>query len=292
MRYCFIHAERTNFPLRLLCKTLHVSRQGYYSWLTREGHERPDYSELDMAIREIHEENDAYGVRRVRKALPERGFEVGVKTVRKRMRALGVRAQCSRPFKVTTEADPKATFEPNLLARNFKQQKANRVWVGDVTYLRTPTGFQYLAVVIDLYSRMVVGWSVQAHMRTELVDDALRMALGLRNVDPGLIFHSDRGSQYTSEKFRETCKNAGIVQSMSRKGDCWDNAVAESFFATLKKELLNRNRRWSRDRLKLELFSYIETYYNRKRLHSTLGYKSPMKFEREERQLAKNAQAA
>lgn len=154
------------------------------------------------------------------------------------------------------------------------------------SYIRTSSGFLYLATVIDLHSRMVVGWSVQPHMRASLVDDALRMALGRRDVKAGLIFHSDRGSQYTSETFRKTCQKFGIVQSMSRKGNCWDNAVSESFFSAIDRELLSDGRSWSPERSRLEIFTYIETYYNRKRLHSTLGYKSPLRFEQEALQTA------
>ena len=172
-------------------------------------------------------------------------------------------------------------FAPNHLDRDFQQQQPNLAWVGDISYIKTSSGFLYLAVVIDLYSRMVVGWSVQPHMRAELVGDGLKTALGRRKGAPGLLFHSDRGSQYTSAAFRKICAKAGIVQSMSKKGDCWDNAVSESFFATIDRELLSDGRSWSPGRSRLEIFTYIEAYYNRTRLHSTLGYLSPSEFERE-----------
>lgn len=208
------------------------------------------------------------------------------------MIANGLKVRYPKAFRVTTKSDPKATYAPNHLDRDFQQPQPNRAWVGDISYIKTSSGFLYLAVVIDLYSRMVVGWSVQPHMRAELVDDALKMALGRRKATPGLIFHSDRGSQYTSTTFRKTCDKAGIVQSMSKKGDCWDNAVSESFFATIDRELLSDGRSWSPGRSRLEIFSYIEAYYNRTRLHSTLGYLSPSKFEMEALQYPELSDAA
>lgn len=293
MRYRFIHAERANYPLWLLCRVLKVSRKGYYSWLKRGESSGSEYGELDRAIKTIHKENRRrYGTRRVRAALAKRGVHVGRRTVACRMRNLGLKVKYPKAFRVTTEADPAAAPAPNLLNRKFHQTAPNRVWVGDISYIRTANGFLYFAFVVDLFSRAVVGWSVQSHMKAELVDDALRMALGRRDVQPGLVFHSDRGSQYTSEKFRNTCQDFGIIQSMSRKGDCWDNAVAESFLSAIDRELLVDGRSWSPERSKLEIFTYIETYYNRKRLHSTLGYKSPLAFEEEARQDAELGRAA
>jgi transposase InsO family protein len=281
VRFRFIHAERANYPLWLLCFVLCVSRQGYYSWLSR-GQKVTDYTELDEAIKAVHKDNRRrYGTRRQVMALANKGFNVSRRTVRKRMIANGLKVRYPKAFRVTTKSDPKATFAPNYLDRDFQQPHPNRAWVGDISYIKTSSGFLYLAVVIDLYSRMVVGWSVQPHMRAELVGDALKMALGRRKAAPGLIFHSDRGSQYTSTVFRKTCERAGIVQSMSKKGDCWDNAVSESFFATIDRELLSDGRSWSPGRSSLEIFTYIETYYNRTRLHSTLGYLSPSDFEME-----------
>ena len=292
MRYRFIHAERATYPLWLLCKVLGVSRKGYYSWLKR-GEADPDYRELDQAIRRIHRENARrYGTRRVKAVLEDDGVRAGRRLIRRRMRHLGLKVRYPKAFRVTTNADPNADYAPNILARRFDQDGPNEVWVGDISYVRTCSGFLYLAFVVDLFSRMVVGWSVQPHMRAELVDDALRMALGRRDIKPGLVFHSDRGSQYTSDKFHKTCEEFGIVQSMSRKGDCWDNAVAESFLSAIDRELLSDGRSWSPERSKLEIFSYIETYYNRKRLHSTLGYKSPWGFESKARQINELSQAA
>ena len=282
MRYHFIHAERANYPLRLLCSTLRVSTKGYYSWLRRGEHPTRDYSEIDREISKIHTENGrCYGTRRQKAALARRGHHLARRTIGERMRRLCLKVKYPRAYRVTTQADEAAKFAPNLLAREFHQTAPNQVWVGDICYVKTSSGFLYFATVIDLFSRMVVGWSVNSTMTADLVTDALKMALSRRQTAAGLIFHSDRGSQYTSEKFRQTCQKAGIIQSMSRKGDCWDNAVAESFFSTIRKEKLEDERGWSPARAKLEIFTYIETYFNRRRLHSALGYQSPSEFERQ-----------
>ena len=293
MRFRFIHAEKANYPLWLLCSVLRVSRHGYYSWLDRGERQAPDHTELDQAIKEIHKNNyRSYGTRRQKRELGKRGLRVGRKTVRERMEKLGLKVKYPRAFRVTTQADLSANFAPNLLDRNFNPEQANQAWCGDISYVKTSSGFLYLATVIDLFSRRVVGWSVQNHMRAELVDEALRMALGRREVKSGLIFHSDRGSQYTSDKFRTTCREAGVVQSMSRKGNCWDNAVSESFFSAIDRELLSDGRSWSPERSRLEIFTYIETYYNRRRLHSTLDYQSPAEFESKALQDAVSKEAA
>ena len=293
MRFRFIHAEKANYPLWLLCSVLRVSRQGYYSWLDRGERQAPDHTELDQAIKEIHKDNyRSYGTRRQRRELGKRGLRVGRGTVRERMEKLGLKVKYPSAFRVTTQADLSANFAPNLLDRNFNPEQANQAWCGDISYVKTSSGFLYLAIVIDLHSRRVVGWSVQNHMRAELVDEALRMALGRREVTSGLIFHSDRGSQYTSDKFRTTCREAGIVQSMSRKGNCWDNAVSESFFSAIDRELLSDGRSWLPERSRLEIFTYIETYYNRRRLHSSLDYQSPAEFESKALQDAVSKEAA
>lgn len=285
MRFRFIHAEKAKYPLGLLCRVLEVSTKGYYSWLERGEATYPNRVELDQAVREVHRENKRrYGSRRIKEALAEQGMQVGRTSVRASMRRLGLKIRYPKAFRVTTKADPHASYAPNILDRQFNYDAPNQAWVGDISYVRTSSGFLYLAVVIDLYSRMIVGWSVQPHMRASLVDDALRMALARRDVKPGLIFHSDRGSQYTAGTFRKTCQQFGIVQSMSRKGNCWDNAVSESFFSAIDRELLSDGRSWSPERSRLEIFTYIETYYNRKRLHSTLGYKTPSNFELEAQQ--------
>lgn len=280
MRFRFIHAEKATYPLGLLCRVLKVSRKGYYAWRSRGEATGRDHSALDKAIKKVHQENSRRcGTRRMVTDLARSGIGVSRKTVRKRMAELGLKVRYHRAFRVTTKSDVDANFEPNRLNRNFHRNSPNEAWVGDITYVKTCSGFQYLATVIDLHSRMVVGWSMKPHMRSSLVEDALNMALGRRETKPGLIFHSDRGSQYTSASFRQVCKDAGIIQSMSRKGNCWDNAVSESFFATIDRELLCDGRSWTPERSRLEVFTYIETYYNRRRSHSTLGYLSPSEFE-------------
>lgn len=280
------------FPLWLLCDVLQVSRKGFYSWLKR-GESASDYSELDEAIQEIHITNDRnFGTRRQRDALQKMGHRVSRRTIKKRMEALSLKVKYPKAFRKTTEADPNAKFAPNYLDRQFEQDRPNEVWVGDISYIRTSSGFLYLAVVIDLYSRAVVGWSLQPSMKAELVTDALGMALGRRRVEPGLIFHSDRGCQYTSKEFVTACSRAGVIQSMSKKGDCWDNAVAESFFATIKRERMNEGKSWKPARTRLEIFTYIETYYNRRRSHSTLGYLSPAEYEMATLQSARFKKAA
>lgn len=293
MRYRFIRAEKANYPLWLLCSTLRVSTKGYYSWLKRGERQTRDYSEVDREISKIHAENArCYGTRRQKAALAKQGHCLSRKTISERMRRLSLKVKYPRAYRVTTQADEAAKFAPNLLARDFYQTAPNQAWVGDICYVKTSSGFLYFATVIDLFSRMVVGWSVQSTMTADLVTDALKMALARRQPEAGLIFHSDRGSQYTSEKFRLACQKAGIVQSMSRKGDCWDNAVAESFFSTIRKEKLEDERGWSPERAKLEIFTYIETYFNRRRLHSALGYQSPGEFERQALLTTELAQAA
>lgn len=294
MRYRFIHAEKANYPLWLLCSTMRVSTKGYYSWLHRGERQTRGYSEVDREISKIHTENArCYGTRRQKAALAKRGHHLARKTISERMRRLGLKVKYPRAYRVTTQADEAAKFAPNLLARKFHQTAPNQVWVGDICYVKTSSGFLYLATVIDLFSRMVVGWSVKSTMTADLVTDALKMALSRRQTAPGLIFHSDRGSQYTSETFRQACEKASILQSMSRKGDCWDNAIAESFFSTIRKEKLEDERGWSPARAKLEIFTYIETDFNRRRLHSALGYQSPSEFEKKALlQATEQAQAA
>ncbi len=224
MRYRFIYAEKANYPLWLLCSTLRVSIKGYYSWLNRGERQTRDYSEVDREMSKIHAENArCYGTRRQKAALAKQGHFLARKTIRERMRILRLKVKYPRAYRVTTQADEGARFAPNLLAREFHQRAPNQVWVGDICYVKTSSGFLYFATVIDLFSRMVVGWSVKSTMTADLVTDALKMALARRQTEAGLIFHSDRGSQYTAEKFRQACQKAGVVQSMSRKDNTEDD---------------------------------------------------------------------
>lgn len=264
-----------------MCRLLGVSRQGFYQWRDRppSQHELDDTT-LTARIRKIHGGHGGrVGVRRVHDELRRAGVTCSHKRVHRLMRAAGLRSVHPRPYKRTTVPD---RFDPrlaDLLARDFDPAGPDRAWVGDVTYIKTWTGWAYLATVIDCYSRRVVGFAVADHMRTGLIIDALRMAIIHRNPPPGVIFHSDRGAQYTSAEFRAFCHANDVRPSVGRTGICYDNAVAESFFATLKKELIHVHPWPSIDILRVAVFEYIESYYNRRRRHSTIGYDTPIEYE-------------
>jgi putative transposase len=237
---------------------------------------------LHARIRELHDESkQTYGSPRIHRALREDGTRVGKPRVERALRAMGLERCPPRRFRLTTKADPSHRFEKNVLDRDFSATKPNQRWVTDITYIWTDEGWCYLATIIDLYSRAVVGWSLEATMHTHLVTNALDMAVRHRRPDVGLLHHSDRGCQYTSDEYRAQLENLGVVVSMSRKGNCWDNAVAESFFATIKKELISRQSWRNRLEVRDAVFEYIEMFYNRRRLHSTLGYKTPAQVESE-----------
>lgn len=234
-------------------------------------------------IEAIHSDRDmkSYGSPRIHRELIARGHEVCENTVAKLMSEYGIHAAGSRKFRVTTDSNHSLPIAENTLNRSFDQAEANRVWLADITYVWTQEGWLYLACVLDVYSRIIVGWSMKPRMTTDLVSDALTMALGRRGVNcDGLMHHSDRGSQYASHAFQELLAEHNIECSMSRKGDCWDNAMMESFFATLKKELVHQNRYATRDEAIASIFDYIERFYNRIRRHSALGYISPEEYER------------
>jgi putative transposase len=264
-----------------MCRMLRVSRQGFYQWRDRP----PSQHQLDDAalterIRKIHAGHGGrVGVRRVLDELRRAGVVCSHKRVHRLMRAAGLRGVHPRPYKRTTLPD---RFDPrlaDLVARDFAPPAPNLTWVGDVTYIKTWAGWAFCATVIDCYSRKVVGFAVADHMRTDLIIDALRMAIIHRDPPPGVIFHSDRGAQYTSTEFRDFCRDNGVRPSVGRTGICYDNAVAESFFATLKKELIH-TRPWPTiDRLRTAVFEYIESYYNRRRRHSAIGYDTPIEYE-------------
>jgi len=265
-----------------MCRALDVSRSGYYAGKAREPSARErENVVLKEAIKKSHEESrGTYGSPRILDDLRGRGFEVGRRRVARLMAEEGITGIPSKRFKKTTDSKHDHAIADNILDREFSVDTPDRVWATDITYVRTWEGWMYLAVVVDLFSRRIVGWSMATHMRTELVLDALKMALGRRTPVPGMRHHSDRGSQYASHDYRKTLRENNIVCSMSHKGDCWDNAVVESFFATLKKELIYR-RPWATVRSAREaIVEYIEVFYNRKRKHSTLGYLSPAVFER------------
>lgn len=293
MRFEFIEVEKAHYPVRMLCRVLSVARSGYYAWQRRpeSQHAREDKA-LAVKLKVFYQVNrEVYGSPRMHLEMNAQGFEVGRNRIARLMREHGLVATRPKRFKKTTDSSHSQPVAENLLDRKFDVPGPNRAWVTDITYIWTWEGWLYLAVVIDLFSRRVVGWSMAEHMRLELVLNALRMALGERLTDGGLlVHHSDRGSQYASETYRDTLAQQGIVCSMSRKGNCWDNAVAESFFATLKKELIDRDSWPTRRIAKSAIHEYITLFYNARRRHSYLGFVSPMEYERSfNRQADENA---
>lgn len=281
MRYAFVHEEKANFPVIVLCRCMAVSASGYYDWVGRgpSKRSREDQELLDKLRANHGAHKRRYGARRHRKELARAGKRVGRNRVRRLMREGGLKARRRRPYKVTTNSNHQHPVAPNHLNRNFNPSGPNQAWVGDITYLPTADGWLYLAVVIDLYSRRVVGWSLSKRLKRDLVLRALRLAVGRRDAQAGLVFHCDRGSQYASGDYQRALKARGFVCSMSRRGDCWDNAVAESFFATLDTELMDDLVGAGRETVGHAVFEYIERYYNRRRLHSTLGYQTPVEYE-------------
>lgn len=260
---------------------LNIARSGYYAWTKEKVRKRKAANQiLDKKIIEVfthHRGN--YGCPRITDELRENGERCARHRVARRMRHLGLRAKAKRKFKVTTDSNHQLPVAGNLLNRDFSASGPNQKWAGDITYIRTEEGWLYLAVVIDLYSRAVIGWSMKPHLSRDLVCDALMMGLWRRGFPHGVLFHSDRGSQYCSADYQKLLNVYGLTCSMSRKGNCWDNAVVESFFHTLKTELIYMGSYSSRDIAKREVFQYIESYYNRVRRHSALGSIAPMVFE-------------
>ena len=269
-----------------------MSRSGFYRWHTRPSpcaHEHEDRA-LAVQIREIHTASrGTYGSPRVHRQLRRNDVRTGKKRVERLMREQGLRGRVRRRFKRTTDSNHSLPVAPNRLNRQFDVDAPDRVWAGDITYIRTTTGWSYLAVILDLHSRMVVGWAMADHMRAQLVEGALDAALGAREPAPGLLHHSDRGSQYASERYRERLTEYGIAVSMSRRGNCYDNAVVESFFGTLKQELAHHAQWMDQAQARAEIHDYIEVFYNRKRLHSSLGYKTPSEVDQEAAQSSWNS---
>jgi putative transposase len=263
----------------MMCAALEVSRSGYYAWRGRlESRRSREDRRLMVAIRSVFRSaRETYGSIRIHRALRTEGIEVGRKRVVRLMRSSRLVAKKARRFRRTTHAAEAHEKAPNVLNRDFAVAAPNRAWAGDITYLWTEEGWLYLAVVLDLYSRRVVGWAVSERLTQALAAAALTRALSERRVGEGLIHHSDRGCQYTSTGYQRLLRHAGLTASMSRSGDCWDNAVVESFFATLKTELGDTF--CSRRAAELALFDYIEIFYNRQRLHSSLGFVSPTEAE-------------
>ncbi|HSN22621.1 MAG TPA: IS3 family transposase [Methylomicrobium sp.] len=283
LRFSFIDNEKKAYPLNVLCKVMQVSRSGYYHWKKRGPSAREqERTQLIPRVRGLHQESKAtYGSRRIAQELKALGFRCGKHKAGTLMKLAGVAAKQRKRFKATTDSNHQLPVAPNLLNRRFSVTTPNCVWVGDITYVWTSEGWLYLAVVIDLYSRRIVGWSMNKCISRLLVMDALAMAIWRRKPPRGLIFHSDRGSQYCSHDFQKLLKNHGMLSSMSRKGDCWDNAVAESFFGSLKIEQIFGMRYLSRSVARQDIVDYIEMFYNSRRRHSSLGYMNPMEFEKQ-----------
>jgi putative transposase len=275
--------RRDRFPVSLACEVLEVARAGYYAWLKRGRSKRAvQDEELTAKIIAIDREHEGrYGIDRLHGELARRGDHHSPKRVRRLARAAGLRCVHPRPYKTTTvQAKVSPPGLVDLVDRAFVAEGPDEIWYGDITYLHTITGWVYLATVIDGYSRKVVGWSIATHMRTELVTDALTMAIQNRRPEPGqVVFHSDRGSQYTSDSFRDLCLSNGIIPSVGKTGICFDNAAAESFNATLKKELIHLHVWSGLKKVRQAVFEYIEMYYNRKRIQKKLGYLTPVEYD-------------
>lgn len=267
--------------IQLACRLFKVSRSAYYYWrLQLKDSCDPTDDNLEQTIIEIfNSSRKTYGARRILAKLNQQGIDVGIKKVRSIMRNLGLQVVCHRKFKATTNSRHKLPVFDNILARDFDVSQPNKAWVCDITYLATEEGWYYLAVVVDLFSRKVVGFKLGERMTKELVISALNLAIKSRNYPRGVIVHSDRGSQYASHEYRKLLEKSGLIGSMSKKGDCYDNAVAESFFASIKKECIYQTKLETRAKAHLYSFDYIEGWYNSQRSHSKLGNLSPNEFE-------------
>ncbi len=273
------------YPVTLLCSVMRVSRSGFYDYLDRYtpgGDHRPEETGLRGRIKEIFDQSrSSYGSRRIVKQLQAEDQEIGRYKVRRIMRQVGLKAKTPKRFKLTTNSRHSFAVAPNVLDRNFDVDTPNKVWTADISYVWTFEGWLYLAIIMDLYSRQIVGWAMDKRMKKELALSALSMAYWQRKPAQGLMHHSDRGSQYACNEYRDRLETYGMISSMSRKGNCWDNAPTERFFRSLKSERLTACRFFTRNDAKNEILDYI-TYYNSIRLHSTLGYLSPMDYEKEQ----------
>ena len=288
-------ANQARYPVRMMCRLLNVSISGFYAWIDRpmSAHERTDIT-LTATINAIHHRShETYGAPRVHAELADDyGVHIACKRVARLMRAAGLKGVQKRRFVCTTVSDPRERWSPDLVDRNFTVARPNVLWVADVTYVHTWAGFLYLAVVLDAFSRRIVGWAMADHLRTELVLAALEMAYSQRHPPRKIIHHSDHGTQYTSIAFGKRCRELGVRPSMGSVGDCFDNATAESFFASLECEVLDRNRFRTREEARRAIFVWLEGWYNPHRRHSSLGYLSPANFERRQIRRSATAQAA
>lgn len=285
MRYVFVRDHRRQFPVNAMCRVLEAPRSGFYAWLSSPESERVRTDRrLLVKIKELHQQSDrTYGSPRITEALRTDEMPVNHKRVERLMAEHGIRSVHRRKYRVTTDSSHTAPVAPNLLERHFEAAAPNQKWVADITYLWTEEGWLYLAAVMDLYSRRIVGYSMGPRLKPELVLEALDMALRRRRPGPGLLHHSDRGSQYAAKVYRQALARWGLVCSMSRKGDCFDNAVMESFFKTMKVERVYQRRYVTREQARRDVPQWIEGFYNSWRLHSALGHVSPAEFEKKAR---------
>lgn len=281
MKYATIRKHEGRHAISLMCRALGVSRTGYSSWRSREPSQREQENQrLGVVVHMLfHAEKGRAGAPRIVRALRKQGLHVGKQRVANSLKKQGLVAKAGRKFKATTNSKHNLPVAPNLLEQNFHADAPNQKWVSDITYIETREGWLYLAVVLDLYSRLVVGWSISERMNKALVIDALKMALWRRKMPRNVIVHSDRGSQYCSQSYQRLLKQHGLICSMSKKGDCYDNAAMESWNHSLKVESIHGQRFETRAEAMAEVFEYINIYYNRQRLHSSLGYLSPEAFE-------------
>ena len=281
MKFIFIAAQKAFYAIAILCDVLGVSRSGYYAWSRRPAPARARVdAQLKTQIAAAHlTSRRTYGSPRVHAELRSKGVHIGKKRVERLMREEGIKGRQKHRFRHTTDSNHTNPIAPNVLERHFETTAPNKAWVTDVTYIATGEGWLYLATMLDLFSRRVVGWATSATNDRALALEALGQALRARRPVPGLVHHSDRGSPYASEDYRSALSQSGIVASMSRTGDCWDNAVAESFFGTIKGELVDHERYPTREAARASIGDYIEQFYNTTRRHSYLGYKSPIEFE-------------
>jgi transposase InsO family protein len=282
MRFRFIEDRRADYPVTIMCDVLGVSPAGYYAWRSRpESPQSAANRGLLSDIKQVHGDNrGCYGSPRIHAALRAQGRGASRGRIERLMRRHGIRAIMARPRRVrTTDSRHDLPIAPNLLERSFTAAAPNQIWLADITYIETDQGWLYLAAVMDLHSRRIVGWAMRDHLRIELPLAALRMALQTRRPSAGLMHHSDRGVQYASGDYRQALQSAGLKASMSRKADCYDNAPMESFFHTLKTELVHHRQYATRAEAQRDIFGYIEGFYNRTRLHSAIGYLSPTEME-------------
>jgi putative transposase len=281
VRFELIQAKKADHNVALLCRVLNVSRQGFYAWLRRKPcrRKRQDQNLAGRIRQAFRDSRGRYGAPRVHEELQAQGVQTSRKRIARLMRQDGLVARPRRRFIRTTDSRHGYGTAPNRLQRNFTPERPNRTWAADITYIWTAQGWLYLAVVLDLFSRKVVGWAMEPYLDQRLALKALRMAITTRNPAAGLVHHSDRGVQYACTEYQRTLLEAEIAPSMSRKGDCWDNAPVESFFSSLKHELVHRQAFSTHAEARAALFEYIEGFYNRQRRHSTLGYLSPVEYE-------------